>query len=30
MKDSGIGRAGCLHSEEPFTEAMTVVIQFAS
>ncbi|MGE5290982.1 MAG: aldehyde dehydrogenase family protein [Micromonosporaceae bacterium] len=30
MKDSGIGREGCLHSEESFTEAKAVVIQFAS
>jgi aminomuconate-semialdehyde/2-hydroxymuconate-6-semialdehyde dehydrogenase len=30
MKDSGIGREGGLHSEEFFTEAKAVVIQFAS
>ncbi len=28
MKDSGIGREGGLHSEEFFTEAKAVVIQF--
>ena len=30
MKDSGIGREGGLHSEEFFTEAKAVVIQFPS
>jgi aminomuconate-semialdehyde/2-hydroxymuconate-6-semialdehyde dehydrogenase len=30
MKDSGVGREGGLHSEEFFTEAKTVVIQFPS
>ena len=30
MKDSGIGREGGLHSEEFFTEAKAVVLQFPS
>ena len=30
MKDSGIGREGGLHSEEFFTEAKAIVMQFPS
>jgi acyl-CoA reductase-like NAD-dependent aldehyde dehydrogenase len=30
MKDSGIGREGGLHSEDFFTEAKAVVLQFPS